>query len=173
MKLSLIVAIASNNAIGKNNDLLWHLPADMQFFKNTTTGHCIITGRKNYFSIPKKFRPLNNRLNIICTRNTAQFSGEEGDYLLANSLENAIELAQKHTQNQEVFIIGGGTLYQEALNKNLVSTLYITHVNAHFPDADTYFPALDFSGWTQNELLDFKADAKNPFDFRIVKYTKK
>lgn len=173
MKLSLIVAIANNNAIGQNNDLLWHLPADMQFFKSTTTGHCVITGRKNYFSIPAKFRPLANRLNIVCTRNKAQFENEEGDFLLAESLEEALKLAEQHAQNQTTFIIGGGTLYREALEKNLVSEMYITHVEADFPNADTYFPSVDFSGWTQEQLFDFKQNERNPFNFKIVKYTKK
>lgn len=173
MKLSLIVAVANNNAIGQNNDLLWHLPADMQFFKSTTTGHCVITGRKNYFSIPAKFRPLANRLNIVCTRNKAQFENEEGDFLLAESLEEALKLAEQHAQNQTTFIIGGGTLYREALEKNLVSEMYITHVEADFPNADTYFPSVDFSGWTQEQLLDFKQNERNPFNFKIVKYTKK
>ena len=68
MTVSLIVAIAKNNAIGKDNNLLWHLPADMKFFKETTTGHCIITGRKNYESIPSKYRPLKDRTNIVVTR---------------------------------------------------------------------------------------------------------
>lgn len=173
MKLSLIVAVANNNAIGQNNDLLWHLPADMQFFKSTTTGHCVITGRKNYFSIPAKFRPLANRLNIVCTRNKAQFENEEGDFLLAESLEEALKLAEQHAQNQTTFIIGGGTLYREALEKNLVSEMYITHVEADFPNADTYFPSVDFSGWTQEQLLDFKQNERNPFNFKIVKYSKK
>ena len=133
MMVSIIVAVAENNVIGKNNDLIWHLPKDMQFFKQTTLHHHIITGRKNYISIPVKFRPLANRTNIVLTRQ--QDFPEEGCVVL-NSLEAAIKFAKQNNEN-EVFIIGGGQIYKEALEKNLVDKLYVTHVHHSF-DGDTF-----------------------------------
>lgn len=168
MKVSLIVAIAKNRAIGKNNDLLWRLPADMKFFKNTTLGHCIITGRKNYESIPKKFRPLPNRTNIVLTRNPDFY---EENIVLTNSLNSAWEEAKKRNET-EVFIIGGGQIYREALEQNLVDSMYITHVNASFEDADTFFPEFNASHWDRESLMVYSADEKNPYDFEIIRYQK-
>ena len=101
MIISIIVAIAKNNAIGKDNDLLWRLPIDMKFFKDTTEGHCIITGRKNYFSIPKKYRPLQNRTNIIVTRDK---NIEVEDTIISHSIDDAIKYAREQGET-EVFII--------------------------------------------------------------------
>src|SRR5688572_5703899 len=122
MKVSIIVAISENNVIGKDNSLIWHLPADMKFFKEKTTGHCIITGRKNYESIPEKFRPLPNRTNIVISRN---FNYSSPGAEVVNSLEEAIEFA-KAKKETEAFIIGGGQIFEETLAKNLASVLYVT-----------------------------------------------
>lgn len=142
MIVSLIVAKARNNAIGKDNRLLWHLPADMKFFRETTSGHCIITGRKNFESIPEKYRPLANRTNIVVTRNKEYpQSGIE----LTHSLESALEFAKKLGET-EVFIIGGGQIYKEAIEKDLVHRMYITEVDAEF-EADTFFPDFSKEQW--------------------------
>ena len=117
--LSLIVAMDQQRGIGKNNDLLWHLPADMQFFKNTTLHQVVIMGRKNYESIPEKYRPLPNRQNIVLTRNT-DFSAP--NCLVFHSLDaclQALELAE----GQKAFIIGGGEIYRLALESQLVDEL--------------------------------------------------
>ena len=111
MKTSIIVAAASNNAIGKDNDLLWHLPADMKHFKQLTSGHCILTGRKNFESIPEKFRPLPNRTNIIITRNKDL---KVDTCHVFTSIQEGIDFA-KSTGEQELFIIGGGEIYKQAL----------------------------------------------------------
>src|SRR5688572_1383436 len=111
MNTILIVAIAENNAIGKDNKLLWHLPADMKFFKEQTTGHTIVTGRKNYESIPEKFRPLPNRTNIVVTRDQNYPSLGA---IVASSLEDAIGKAKKNG-TEKCFIIGGGQIYKESL----------------------------------------------------------
>ena len=165
MTVSLIVAIAKNNAIGKDNNLLWHLPADMKFFKETTTGHCIITGRKNYESIPSKYRPLKDRTNIVVTRS---LDYKEDNWAVCNSIEAAIELA-KSIGEKEVFVIGGGQIYQECLEKNLIDKMYITNVDSVF-EADTYFPEIDKNNWKSNQILEFKKDEKNLFEAKVFVY---
>jgi dihydrofolate reductase len=168
MGVSIIVAVASNGAIGKDNQLLWHLPADMKFFRDKTTGHHVITGRKNYESIPEKFRPLPNRTNIVLSR--------DADYiapgaLLYTNLKEAVQFAIS-TGDEEVFIIGGGNIYKQALEENLADKMYITKVKAEF-DADTWFPGFNADKWSESLLLHHPADEKNPFEFEIWEYIKK
>lgn len=167
MMVSIIVAVAENNVIGKNNDLIWHLPKDMQFFKQTTLHHHIITGRKNYISIPVKFRPLANRTNIVLTRQ--QDFPEEGCVVL-NSLEAAIKFAKQNNEN-EVFIIGGGQIYKEALEKNLVDKLYVTHVHHSF-DGDTFFPEIDTTKWKKINEETHSSDEKHAYSFSFCTYAK-
>jgi len=123
-KIHLIVAASENNVIGIQNDLPWHLPNDMIFFKQTTINSSVIMGRKNYLSIPHKFRPLKKRVNIILTSNTS-FKAE--GCLIANSLEDGISMAQKEAK--EIFIIGGGKVYTYAIQNNLVDIIYINRAN--------------------------------------------
>lgn len=165
-QLSIIVAVAENNAIGKNNDLLWHLPADMTFFKEKTTGHCIITGRKNYESIPLKFRPLPNRTNIVITR--------QKDYIapgaiVVNTIDEALEKA-KATGDEEIFIIGGAEIYLQTIDK--VDTIYLTKVHQKF-DADAFFPEIDYKTWKESYSKHYQPDKKNPFSFTFTTLTKK
>lgn len=167
MIVSLIVAIANNNAIGKDNNLLWHLPADMKFFRQTTTGHCIITGRKNYESIPPKFRPLKDRTNIVVTRNLKY---SEPNIQVCNSIESAIQYAENQGE-EEVFIIGGGQIYNEALAKGLIDKMYITHVNSVF-EADTFFPDFDSAKWNSSEILQLEKNEKNSFEATVIRYEK-
>lgn len=167
MTVALIVAVAENNVIGKDNDLIWHLPKDMQFFKKTTLYHHIITGRKNYISIPEKFRPLANRTNIVLTR---QQNFPEKGCIVLNSLEAAINFAKKNNET-EVFIIGGGQIYKEALVKNLVDKMYITHVHHSF-EGDTFFPEIDTTKWKKiSEEIHLK-DEKHPYSFSFCTYLK-
>jgi len=122
MKTVVIVAMGINREIGKNNSLLWHLPEDMKYFRETTTGHTVITGRKNYESIPEKYRPLKDRMNIVVTRQQHYVAlGAE----IATSLESALEMA-RNGQTNKSFIIGGGTIYSEAFQKNLVYDMLVT-----------------------------------------------
>lgn len=167
MKVSLIVAVDSKGGIGKDNDLMWHLPDDMKFFKEKTSGTAVITGRKNYDSIPSKFRPLPNRLNIVVTRNK-DFDGNGAT--IVNSLENAIQVGLE--SGREVFVIGGGQIYKEALAKGIVSTMYITHVDGEF-DAEVFFPEFDSSNWVREDISKHQKDDKHLFAFNIVKYTRK
>lgn len=166
MVVSLIVAVSQNRVIGKDNALLWYLPADLAYFKRTTEGHHVILGRKNYFSIPEKYRPLPNRTNIILTR-SADFKAD--GCIVLNSLEEAIDYAKKQGE-KELFIIGGGQVYAEALQKNLVDRLYITEIEATF-EGDTFFPKLD-KLWKKTSETHYIADDKNKYTMRFCIYEK-
>jgi dihydrofolate reductase len=161
--ITIIAAIAKNNALGKDNDLIWHIPADLKRFKKVTSGHHILMGRNTFESIGK---PLPNRTTIIITRNKNYF--KEG-CLIANSIEEAIELADT---DEEIFIIGGAQIYKETIEKELVDKLDITLVHKEF-DADVFFPEIDTSIWKESVREDFKADEKNKLDFSFVSYIKK
>lgn len=168
MKVSLIVATGENLEIGKDNDLLWHLPRDMRFFTQTTKGHYIIMGRKNWDSIPLKYRPLSNRENIVVSRkNELVLNGG----IHVKSIEEGIDLARNNKET-EVFVIGGGQIYSLALEKDLIDTIYITRVHSSF-DADTFFPEIDYSKWVEQSKEYIEKDERNPFSFTIFKYNKK
>jgi len=134
-EISIIVAIAQNNAIGKDNQLLWHIPADLKRFKKLTTGHTIVMGKRTFYSLP--IRPLPNRRSIVIT----DIDGEEIEgCTMAYSIEDAIE---KMDSEKENFIIGGGMVYKQFLP--LAQQLYLTIVQKDF-DADTFLE-IDLSGW--------------------------
>ncbi len=162
---SFIVARAENGVIGKDNGLIWHMPHDLKFFKETTSGHYVLMGRKSYESMGK---PLPNRLNVVVTRNTDY--AIEGA-LVVHSLQEGLELAKKQKQ-QEVFILGGGEIYRQALEKQLVDRIYLTEVKESF-EGDTYFPELKAGEWKETHREEFKADEKNPHDYAFVRLEKK
>ena len=166
MKVSLIVAVANNGVIGKDNDLIWHLPNDMKFFKQTTTAHHVIMGRKNFESIPERFRPLPNRTNVIITRNS-DYKAE--GCVVVNSVEQALEVA-KQNGDKEPFIIGGGQIYKLALEANLVDKIYLTKVH-HAYDGDTFFPELG-NDWKEVERIDCKADEKHAHAYSFLTFEK-
>jgi dihydrofolate reductase len=168
MKISLIVAFDQEKGIGKNNDLMWHLPNDMKFFKETTLGQIVVMGRKNYESIPEKYRPLPKRENVILTRNK---NYQASDCKVFHSLEECAE-HYKNEEERTVFIIGGGEIYRQALDLNILSEMYITHVNSTF-DADTFFPDFDLNEWAISGVLEQTIDAKHPFSFKVNRYIKK
>lgn len=168
MKTALIVAMDNERGIGKNNDLMWHLPADMKFFKDTTSGHIIVTGRKNYDSIPERFRPLPNRENAVLTRNKEY---QAPGALVFDSLETCLNHYANETE-RIVFIIGGGQIYREAMETGVVDELFITHVD-HRYGADTFFPAFDEADWNVEVIGEQQPDEKHEAGFRIKKYTKK
>lgn len=166
MEVILIVAVArENNGIGKDNDLLWHLPGDMKFFRSQTTGYPVITGRKNYESIPDKFRPLPNRENIVITRQDITYNGAD----VCSSIESALEKAQSYNK-EKVFIIGGGQIYKQCLDQNLADKLIITWVDAQL-EADVFFPQLD-SKWTISSEEKNNPDDKNPYSYTFTEYVK-
>ena len=165
MRVSLIAAVADNGVIGKENDLVWSLPDDMSFFKASTSGRHVIMGRRNYESIPHKFRPLPGRPNIVMSRNSEYDSGGAA---LVTSLEDALEIAREAGES-EAFIIGGGQIYKMALDARVVDTMYITHVHGE-PDGDAFFPEFDSTQWTLTVLDDHSADDRHEFSFTICKY---
>jgi dihydrofolate reductase len=167
MNVSLIVAMDSKRGIGKNNDLMWHLPADMNFFKETTRNQIVVMGRKNYDSIPEKYRPLPNRLNVILTRNKG-FKAE--NCLVFNSLNECLDHF-KDEKERKVFIIGGGEIYKMALDSNVLNEMYITYVDGFF-DADTFFPEFDENKWKNQIISEQSIDEKHKYGFVIKKFTR-
>jgi dihydrofolate reductase len=168
MIVSMIAAIAKNNVIGKDNQLIWNLPKDMKFFMDSTMNRHIIMGRKNYESIPIKYRPLKNRVNIIVTRNSA-FKAD--NCIVVSSILDGLKFAKEKGES-ECFIIGGGQIYQHALDQEIVDKLYLTHINSDF-DGDTFFPNINYKKWSSKLLFSNAADERNPHDFKVIEYSKK
>ena len=163
MVLSVIVAVGENNEIGCRNGLLWHLPADLKRFKELTTGHTVVMGRKTFESLPNGALP--NRKNVVISRNP-EFTPP--NCLVFSSLEKAwIKLSGE----TEVFIIGGSQIYRQALS--YASTLYFTQVHASFPEADAFFPEIDSTKWIKRSEETHPADEKNKFSFTFYEYIKK
>src|SRR5689334_6923407 len=142
MKISLIAAIAQNRVIGKNNDLPWNLPDDMKYFMQTTKGHHCIMGRKNYESIPDKFRPLPNRTNIVVSN---QKNYKAPGCIVVNELEKGLEIARSNNET-ETFIIGGAEIYK--LSFDVADRLYLTEIQAVI-DGDTFFPEFIPHHWKE------------------------
>ena len=160
MKLSLIAALGKNNEIGKGNQLLCRLPADLKRFKAITTGHTIIMGRKTFESLPNGALP--NRRNIVISRNPRlTVKGAE----IYSSLDHAL---LKCIDETEVFITGGAQIYEQALP--IADKLYITKIHAAFPEADAFFPKIDLNIWKETGRETFPADEKNPYPFTFVEY---
>ena len=153
--LSLIVAAAENNVIGKDNKLLWHLPDDLKHFKRTTKGHHVIQGRKTFDS---QGRPLPKRTNIVITRKKDVHI--EG-CLIAHSLEEAIDMAK---EDDEPFIIGGEEIYRQAMDK--VDRIYLTRVHETF-EGDTYFPEIDEEQWKVVSSEYYEVDDRHAFPFTV------
>lgn len=166
MIVSLIAAVAENRAIGKDNDLIWKLPDDMQFFKEKTLGKMVVMGRKNYESIPEKYRPLPKRTNVVVTRKK-KYSAP--NCLVVNSLEEAVE---KGKDQEEISIIGGGEIYKLALEKDLVDVMYITDIHESFEDADAFFPKFDKSEWEMEIIGEHSADDKHAYSFTFKRYNR-
>ena len=165
MVICLIVAASSNNAIGKNNQLLWHLPIDLKFFKNTTWAMPVIMGRKTFESVNNK--PLLGRQNIIISRSAAPST--EGEVWWATSLEQAIEQSKK-LDCKEIFIVGGAQIYEQSMQ--IANRIYMTRVHAHF-DADTFFPDINVEEWELVKNNDFNTDEKHAYSFSIQVWERK
>ena len=164
MKKCIIVAIADNNAIGKDNALLWHISEDLKFFRSTTVGCPVIMGRKTYESIG---RPLPKRLNIIVSRKG--YDAPEG-VLVVDSIEKGYEVAKEQGAEQ-CFVIGGGQIYAQAMQ--IADEMVITHVHTVIEDADTYFPVIDPSIWQVAERSETHTDPETGYNFEFVTYTRK
>ena len=157
--LSLIVAVADNWAIGKDNSLLWHISDDLKRFKALTTGHCIVMGRKTYESFPK--RPLPNRRNIVITHGDG--SGLEGCEVV-HSVQEALEQCES---DEQPFIIGGATVYCQFLP--FVARIYLTRVFATF-DADTFFPPIDMEEFREISASEIFTDEKSGLRYQYLEY---
>lgn len=163
MIISLIAAIAQNRVIGKDNDLPWRLPNDMKYFMQTTLGHHVVMGRKNYDSLPTKFKPLPNRTNIVVTR---QSDFKADGCAVVNSLEDGITLAKSNGET-ELFIIGGAQIYQQALPMS--ELLYLTEIKSDI-EGDTYFPEINKKEWHEISRKAHSADERHRFAFDFVVY---
>lgn len=162
-KISIIAAIADNYAIGKTNNLPWHLPADLKHFKEITTGHAVVMGKRTFESLSNG--PLPNRKNIVLT--SIMSEGVNEKYYEADSLEDALYLCENEEQ---VFIIGGATVFKQCISK--VDSMYLTWVHNNFT-ADTYFPEINFDNWKEISREEHAADVKNPHSFSFVYYERK
>ena len=161
MKLTLIVAASLNNVIGVNNTLPWHLPADLKYFKNLTTGHSIVMGRNTFESIGK---PLPNRENIVFTR-VKDFTIP--GVIVKNTLEQVFEYCKN---KQEVFVIGGDTIYKQTLA--MADTIYLTRVHTTIEQGDAFFPELSTDIWTKTDSYFHEKDEKNQFDYTFETWKK-
>lgn len=160
--ISIIVAIDEKNAIGKDNQLLCHLPNDLKYFKSVTQGHTVIMGRNTYESLPNGSLP--NRRNIVLSRNKdLQLDRCE----VSSSLEDAIALCDSET---EVFIIGGATVYAKAID--LADKLYITYIHHQFEGTDAFFPKVDKNKWIESSRIENNSDEKNKYAHTFVVYNK-
>lgn len=161
MNVSIIVAASRNHVIGKDNQLIWRLSSDLKRFKALTTGHMVIMGRKTFESIGK---PLPNRTSVIITR---QLDYHVEGCIVVHSLEEALA---KSEEQDEVFIIGGGSIYKEALEK--ADRIYYTMVHCDF-EGDTYFPILKSSEWDSVSRVDCFPDEKNQYAYSFIDYQRK
>jgi dihydrofolate reductase len=155
MTTSIIVAIAKNNAIGKNNQLLWYLPNDLKHFKDVTSGHTVIMGRKTFDSVGK---PLPRRRNIVVTRQDISIEGCE----VVKSIEAALALC---AGEDEAFIIGGAEIYRQSIH--LTDRIYLTQIDQDF-DGDTFFPELNPAVWKETKRENFEPDDKNKLKYSFI-----
>lgn len=155
MLVSIIAAMDQNRLIGAENDLPWHLPVDMKYFKETTLGHYVLTGRKNYESIPEKFRPLKGRTNLIVSNSKIQFPGA----ILVSSIKEGIEIARKAGE-KELFIIGGGQVFKQSIH--LANRLYVTLIHHQF-NGDVFFPQINWEQWEIISRKDVVPDENNKY----------
>jgi dihydrofolate reductase len=159
---SLVVAASDNNVIGKDNKLLWHLPTDLKYFKNVTWAMPVIMGRKTFESLGK---PLNGRYNIVITRKK---DWKPEGVVVVNDLDAAYKAAEV-ADTKEVFVLGGGEIYAQAING--ADKIHITRVHARF-EGDTHFPVIDNS-WLLDYKVDFGKDEKHAYDFSIEVWGRK
>ena len=163
-RLSLIAAVAKNRAIGKDGQLLWHLPDDMRYFRETTRGKPVIMGRKTWESLPAKFRPLPGRQNSVVSRNP-DFSAPGAS--LFSSVEDALNALSALDTASEVFVIGGAALYSEMLPH--AERLYLTEIDADF-DGDVFFPEFPRADW--RELSRHKGPEQNGLHYSYAIYAR-
>jgi len=155
MTVTIVVAISENHVIGKDNQLLWYMPNDLKHFKDITTGHTVIMGRKTYDSVGK---PLPRRRNIIITRKPITIEGCE----VVNSIEAALALC---ADEPEIFIVGGAEIYKQSIK--LTDRIYLTIIHKKF-DGDSFFPEIDMQEWKEVSREDHQADDRNPIPYSFI-----
>ena len=160
--ISIIVAVSEDWGIGKDNELLWHISEDLKRFKRLTSGNTVIMGKKTWESLPR--RPLPGRKNIVLTDDPNEYIDCS---VTAYSIDDALS---KCADNEEIFIIGGGSIYRQFMP--IADRLYITHVHKKAP-ADIYFPEIDLSIWEIAEKEEFKADGENSISYTYTVYERK
>lgn len=165
MKVSIVAAIGKNRELGKDGKIPWHISEDFKRLRTLTSGHSIIMGRKTWESLPAK--PLPNRTNIVITRNPEFSLARSHLAKLAGSLEEALRQAQGKPGNEEVFIIGGGQIYEQAIEKGLVNKLYLTLVDGNF-EADTFFP--DYSDF--KKVISEKEGESEGYKYKFLELEK-
>ncbi len=165
MILSIIAAVSENHVIGKDNDLVWHMPADLKFFKETTSGHYIIMGRKTFESFGK---PLKNRTHIIITRNE-DYSFPDPSVHVVHSLDEALQKARNEVKD-EAFVLGGAEIYKQSIDK--VDRLYITEIKSSF-NGDAYFPHIDKNNWKEVSRVEHQPDERNKYPYAFVRYERR
>jgi dihydrofolate reductase len=163
MIISQIAALARNHVIGKNNDLPWKLPDDMKFFMETTKGHHVVMGRKNYDSLKGRFKPLPDRTNIVVTR---QHQFEAPGCHVVHAVPDALAIARRNNE-REAFVIGGAEIYR--LTLPFAHRLYLTEIDAEI-EGDTYFPDFDKNQWKEISRKHHPADERHRFAFDFVVY---
>jgi dihydrofolate reductase len=162
--IAMIVAASENNAIGKDNQLLWHLPNDLKFFKNTTWGFPVIMGRKSFEAVGKA---LPGRTNIVVTTRP---DWNAANTITVSSIEEGIQQAIIATNSKLIFIIGGGEIYKQSMD--IADTIYMTRVHATL-DGDTFFPVIDETKWQLTSHQDFEADEKHAYAYSFQIWKRK
>lgn len=160
--ISLIVAFDNNNAIGKNNEIPWHLSEDLKRFKSITMGHTVIMGKNTWLSLP--FKPLKGRKNVVISTSLQPTEG----CIICKNIEEAIEITKEDPQ---IFVIGGSTIYNQMIN--YADKLIVTHINKTFDGTDTFFPTIEFDKWNISEQSEILFDEQSGLEFRYITYTKK
>lgn len=174
MMITLIAAVARDGAIGREGQLLWHIPADLRHFKQLTKGYAVVMGRNTWENLP--FRPLPGRLNVIITSNPAfqplnakGLPADAESVAVAGSLEEGVRIAEANSESgSPVFIIGGGRVYAEALP--LADALELTEIDADCPDADTFFPQLNAEDWHLSAKTHVDNDPDSPVSYSFCRY---
>lgn len=166
MIVSLIAAVTKNRVIGKDNDLPWKLPDDMKYFMETTRGHAVIMGRKNFDSLPSRFKPLKERFNIVLSRNQKVID----NVCVVSSIESAFSEAARNSDDEEVFVIGGEQIFKLAMPR--ANRLYLTEIDTIL-DGDTYFPDFNKSQWKEVSRKHHPADDRHIYSFDFVIYERK
>lgn len=165
MTTTIIAAVATDRAIGRDGDLIWHLREDLKHFKALTLGHAVVMGRRTWLSLPGGALP--GRLNVVVSRNP-DFKAEGAE--VVHSIEDALELCRSRHE-EEIFIIGGATLYQAALA--FADVMELTEVEGEWPDADTFFPEWDKEQWRETRCYDGGRDERSGINYQFKRFERR